>query len=847
MLKNILNTCIILCLACIYCDAQIDFDSVELDRKAVEYLKLAKKKSDNYGKQDSIFYYLFKAKNIFQNIGNDSMSIECDFDLIYWNVQQRNYEIAIDQIDSLKTKIQNDKNWKLRLLFNQANIYSKTNLSNRDSSLYYSLSSYESATSLKDTFHAFIGLQYIFNGYLEFQDSLFKIPSVYEKIVELKDYNPMVQNLYKVTEVDMGRYYLNINQPEKAILYLENQSNLLENNNDFAFTKWANDFLAKAYAQNNQNKKAFELQLYSASLADSIANLNKIEAIQKVRFAFDTEKKEKEIAQLKKLNFLKQKTSTTQKRSIIILIVSLILILILMYILYKSLQAKRASDLKYIASQQEFVIKQTKMFTNISHEFRTPLTIIGGLSNKIENLGLKKTIKRNTNQMLSLVEQLLDLSKADAGLMNKEMVQLDIVNFLKSIVVTFMSYAEQKEIDFIFNPNIDRLFLDIDKKKLTHVCNNLISNAIKFTNRGGNVYVELNQKNDQILIVISDSGIGIPESDLAKIFDRFYQSTNSVVGGTGIGLALTKEIIHLLNGEIFVESSLGNGTKFTVMLPISNTADIDTVIDDSQILFEDDFEVAIVEEEIKENQKIVLLIEDNIDLQGYISQCLKTDFKVETASNGEEGLQKALKLIPDIIISDVMMPKMSGYELCKAVKSDIKTNHVPVVLLTAKASQQEKVEGLNLGADAYIVKPFDEEELLIRINQLIELRETLKSKYNSLEQFVYQKPTDPFLEKLNSVLEKNYENDNFNVSEFALEMHFSRMQLHRKMKSITGKSCSEFIRDFRLEKSKIKLINSDDTIAEIAYQCGFNSDSYFIKVFKENYKLTPNQWRNSVD
>lgn len=480
---------------------------------------------------------------------------------------------------------------------------------------------------------------------------------------------------------------------------------------------------------------------------------------------------------------------------------------------------------------------KNKFYQNITHEFRTPLTVIIGMADNIEAKAYQM-IKRNSEQLLNLVNELLEIGKIESNSTNLELTLKDIVEFTKYSMVSLESLAKDKEISLEFNAEPNSILMEFDVDKMQLVLNNLLSNAIKFTPNKGLVKVSVETKNEIVEIKVSDSGNGVSEENLEKIFDRYFQEKGSKSNtGTGLGLALSREIIQLMDGSIRAYNNKDRGVSFVVSLPIIK--DLSKGEDNYHI--EEQRQISYLTEN-KEN--IVLVIEDNKDVLTYISSVLEPFYKVCTAANGKLGVEKAIELIPDLIISDVMMPIMDGYEVCHSVKSDFRTNHIPVIMLTAKADLNSKLSGLKLGADVYLGKPFHKDELLTHITSLILVRENLKKKYsegNSIDNAKPKEFSNKFLMKINEVLLNNISDDTFGIIEICKEIGVSRTQLHRKLKALTGLSTSKFISDTRLNEGYKLLKESDLTIAEIAYSIGFKNPNYFSTLFAEKFKTPPSK------
>ena len=507
----------------------------------------------------------------------------------------------------------------------------------------------------------------------------------------------------------------------------------------------------------------------------------------------------------------------------------------LIYVLYKFQLNKRLAETEAIKLKEVDDFKNT-FYQNITHEFRTPLTVILGLTENLKD-NTSKTIKRNANQLLKLVNELLDIGLIETNTTNLDIKTQEVVSFTKYCLESLQSLAIKKQIELIFSSTRDKLFMNFDSNKFQLIINNLISNAIKFTPEFGKISIELEDSNNQIIIKIKDSGLGIPEDALDKIFDRYFQIENNKKNeGNGIGLALTKELVSLMNGEIVASNNIDKGACFTLIFPLQESKIVDNKNEKN------------IYKESSSKENIVLVIEDNDDVRKYINSLLEEKYTLINATNGAEGLKKAYKFIPDLIISDVMMPLINGYEVCDSLKSDERTNHIPIILLTAKADLDSKIQGISQGADIYLSKPFNKVELFVQIENLISLREKLKLKYSKEITDLSQSEsnlTNPFLEKAKAKLLQNLDDESFGINEICKELGISRTQLHRKLKALTGLSTSIFLREIRLNEGYKLLSNNQLSISEVAYSVGFNDPNYFSKMFFEKYQITPSALKNS--
>ncbi len=512
---------------------------------------------------------------------------------------------------------------------------------------------------------------------------------------------------------------------------------------------------------------------------------------------------------------------------------------------------------------------KSRFFANISHEFRTPLTLIQGPLQQIEetlkgkegivNVPVRhlKTMRRNTDRLLELVNQLLDLSKLDSGKMKLQIIKGDVLQLLKILTGSFESMAERKGIHYHVHFPEQTHIVFFDKDKLEKIFSNLLANAFKYTPEQGSVSVMVDAEEGRLRFSIEDNGPGISKKELDKIFDRFYQVEGTEDKGSGIGLALVKELVDLYRGQISVSSEPGKGSRFKVSLPIDKNLfkENELVYGEwhaEQVFINKSYEkeepLSVNKESMQSQLPLLLIVEDNNDLRSFIKETVQQQYQVSEAGNGKEGLEKAINDVPDIIISDVMMPLMDGFAMTTKLKKDERTSHIPVILLTAKAGQPYKLEGLETGADDYLIKPFDAKELMIRIGNLLQQRKLLRKRFAGE---ILMKPSEvaanstdeKFLTNVMQSIEKNMSEEDFGVEELSRKVAMSRSQLHRKLIALTGQSPSEVLRHTRLLRAKELLQKKAGNPSEIAYQVGFNSHSYFSKCFKEEFGVSPGDVR----
>ena len=530
---------------------------------------------------------------------------------------------------------------------------------------------------------------------------------------------------------------------------------------------------------------------------------------------------------------------------------------------------------KHIEDLEALNQSKLRFFTNISHEFRTPLTLIVG---QVETLLQVQTftpniynkvlgIYKNSLQLRELITELLDFRKQEQGHMKIKVSQHNLVNFLYENYLLFLEYASSKQINFKFNKQKDDIEVWYDQKQMQKVINNLLSNAVKHTKAEDTISINVSQEKDHVIIEIKDTGTGIAAAEIDKIFDRFYQTEHlnslNTGAGTGIGLALVKNLVKLHEGDIQVKSLPEIGTTFYLRLPAGNTypqalhgEDIHTDKQDGKE--EEPIEKQEVADKDKNARPIILVVEDNADIRDYIADSFTDLYEIKTAANGKEGLQIATDCIPDIIVSDIMMPVMNGVVMCQKLKADIRTSHIPVILLTAKDSITDKEEGYQAGADSYLTKPFSAGLLQSRISNLLTQRRLLserfairpdKPKKQSMEEKraiiteSMNKLDKEFLDKItNTITEGLAAAENIDITVLSNVMCMSSSTLYRKVKALTGMSTNEYIRKIKMQLAEKYLLEGKYSISEIAFKVGINSNVYFRQCFKEEFGMSASDY-----
>lgn len=549
----------------------------------------------------------------------------------------------------------------------------------------------------------------------------------------------------------------------------------------------------------------------------------------------------------------------------------------LIRIMKSKTRLKHELELEQLQRERNKMANKAKLqfFTNISHEFRTPLTLILGplqqllLNYKGSNKMYKKllVVESNATHLLQLINQLMDFRKLENNQFKIEAAEGNIVKFTKEIYLSFKEFAKIGDYKYSFHTTDEEILVFYDRRKLERVFYNLISNAFRYTPKGGDIAIRIKKDDEKIQISVEDSGIGIRKENLDKVFERFYEIDNNPKEkepyhqGTGIGLSIAKNIVKLHKGNIGVQSGGENeGSTFIVELPFGNKH-----FSDSEIIrdfkFSDDISLYTrqlkrqelifnkgVEDMVPDNERpSILVVEDNEPLRSFIGNLLKDDYNILEAENGNIAMEKALKYIPDLIISDVIMPEMVGTDLCSQIKKNLKTSHIPVILLTSRSSLIYKFEGLESGADDYISKPFNVKEFVLRVKNLLESTHRLKKKFSnenklSPSDLTVSSMDEKLLEKALQIVEENIDNEQFNIPAFSSELGVSRTMLFTKIKAWTNFTPNEFITEIRMKRAAQLLEHGKINISQVSYRVGFKNPKYFSKCFQKKYGLTPSQY-----
>ncbi len=561
------------------------------------------------------------------------------------------------------------------------------------------------------------------------------------------------------------------------------------------------------------------------------------------------------------------------KLTILLVIIGLIYLLIQFAIFRQKIKHEVIYERMSSKRQRELEDLKMKFFTNISHEIRTPLSLIITPLEKLTSQKLSneevhshlEIMKKSAVKLSKLINQLLDFRKLESGSLKLHLKQGDLIRFIGEEVNSFRSFAKEHGIELSFNSLKDKLLTCFDADKIENILNNLLSNAFKYTEKGGSVAVNLSlvfksvdevdsmikEDKEFVKLVVKDTGTGISQNSIQRIFDRFYQADDrNIKKGTGIGLSYVKELVELHKGTISVESKPGKGSEFIVHIPLIGDCneELAKIAEPESTIVDQEKEVEKESGDLKSKAKYMLIVEDNTDVRMLLRTHFETSYNVAEANNGIEGWNKAIEIIPDVIISDVLMPDMDGYEFCKKIKKDERTSHIPVILLTALHSKEHEFKGLSAGADDYITKPFDLTILQTKVENLLILRKSMKKKFSdevSLQpnNVAVSSPDEKFLQRAIKIVEKNIANPELDIESFAKEVGVSRMQLYRKLDALTNMTVKEFIRNIRLKRAAQLLQQDKMTVNEIAYSVGFKDVSHFRKCFRQLYGMNATEYK----
>lgn len=557
------------------------------------------------------------------------------------------------------------------------------------------------------------------------------------------------------------------------------------------------------------------------------------------------------------------------------MLVVILAAVIVCFMLYALRARKRKQEVQHQLDEMRL-----SFFTNITHEFRTPLTVILGYSRMMEEgkvpMGditrVANMVSRQGSRLLSLINQLLDIQKVKSAVGKCDWHRGDVVLFLSNIIESHLNMAHSRGIRLLYAPKQQKAVCDFVPDYAQKVVCNLVTNAIKFSKEGSEVLVSLDVGEEMLQMRVADFGSGISQDDQQRIFEPFYQTESDKKNvGSGVGLALVKQIVSALNGSISLVSKVGEGSVFTVRIPVKAPEEVEVksleslgsvptsilLNAESDVMPETDCSASISEaddaddDNQSDTRQLVLIVEDNADVAEYMTMQLKTRYRLAIAHDGMKGLEMATQLVPDIIVTDVMMPRMDGYELCQAVKQSDVLNHIPVIMVTAKTSQEDKLRGLQLGVDAYIYKPFDAEELAVSVGNLLEKSRMLRERY--MQAAAEHQPNAEaalppqdraFIDRVNTIVDKEMNEGNVTVDTVAVALCMSSAQFRRKLTAVSGTTPAVYIRTRQMQMAqRILDSNADLPINEVAMKCGFYDVSHFTRTFKLVMGVTPTQYK----
>ena len=700
---------------------------------------------------------------------------------------------------------------------------------------------------------------------------------IYERQKEYDEAEAEYQEAYQIMEnisdtwhwlracLSLGRINLLQGDDQKArqyILLAKDQAERIDTPEQLSEVY---DLLHQLHERKGDYRQALNVYKTSKAYQDSVRNISKVNQALDMRINYEREKSTLRIDQL-------SAQYEAQKREKKIITIAAIIIIVFMILFLAALgyaYANRNRSNKILKNVDKM---RSDFFTNVTHEFRTPLTIILGFvalvrgQNKMIDpsvLPYLNAIERQGNNLLQLVNRMLNMAKMEAGVEKPEWKNGNIIAYLQMIVEAYRLFAEEKKIYLNFYAEKLSLEIDFVPHYIEEIARNLLSNAIKFTSSGGTITLSvLTHKNSEVTIKVRDNGKGISPEELKLIFEPFYQSSDvDIKTGSGIGLHYTKQLTEAMSGKISAESKLGEGSVFSVTLPVKQPGDtlfpslkMDEMLKAPSFTRNEEKQEhkALDKKENSNNENgeiemTILVVEDNKDIVLYIKSIIPAIYKVIHAIDGQEGIDLANETIPDLIISDVMMPQKDGFALCHEVKSSELLNHIPVILLTAKSDMEDRLTGLECGADAYIPKPFNPDELLIRMDKLLENRRILKDKYlRAVFKTEERNSNDKnmnFLQNVTDIIYRDMRQPDFSPSTLADKLCLSISQLNRKMIAISGYNPSAYILSLRINKAKKLLARENISITQVADECGFYDLPYFSRTFKKQTGVTPSQYR----
>ncbi|MBQ3635956.1 MAG: response regulator [Bacteroidales bacterium] len=625
------------------------------------------------------------------------------------------------------------------------------------------------------------------------------------------------------------------------------------------------------------DKAALESYIKSVQYNDSVVNFKKINEIQNVRMNIERGRQQEKI-RIVESNLHQERKSKRVGFIVFSLAVLALLLVIGQFVYVMRLQARQQKI------QKELQETKDRFFTNITHEFRTPLTVIQAAASELQTNNkagdesierASTSIMRQSDGLLQLVNQLLDIAKMSAvgAIVEPEWRRGNIVDFISNVVEGYLDFAAGKGLKIGVNAQLYNIQMDFIPDYMQKILRNLLSNSIKFTESGGSITVSIKKESDNLMMSVTDTGQGMTEEEQQHVFEPFYQASSGIaIFGTGVGLSVAKMAVDSMGGDIRVTSKKGEGTRFDIRLPLKHGKEVYSELGEYKLMpvteLKADAETALVDD-VPENEGAtrILIVEDSHEVAFYMARQLNKYYHISFAVNGNEGFEKAKAIVPDLIISDIMMPGIDGYQLCKQIRADELLCHIPILMVTAKVTSNDRLRGIEAGCDGYVEKPFRSEELRVRVEKLLEMRRRLQIKYSGQQPRGEQASADVveevvqgdsetntktgflsvqdqvFLDKMTAVVKEHLDDSELTAATLADHMSLTRHQLNRKVNAITGDTTTTFITNYRLDMAKEYLRGSTTPIAEVSAMCGFNGVAYFSSLFKKHTGVTPSQWR----
>ena len=667
--------------------------------------------------------------------------------------------------------------------------------------------------------------------------------------------------------MSLARVYLDQGDMAKAKTYIDRAAREAVKLHSLEHEAEAYRLYYLYYKSTGNSDMALQSYITSRDFSDSITNEKNMNHIQNVRVKYEGERSKAE------LSAARQSYQNEKRMKEVVLVASGIVAvaaLAAIALLYYALVMRK----RHQRTLQKLDEMRTSFFTNVTHEFRTPLTLIIGLGQQLADGRIEagkakatqeagSTIVRQGKSLLRLINQMLDIARVRSAVGRPDYRTGDVAAYLKMLTESLHAYARARHIQLNFSSQPSIIDMDFAPDYMSKIMANLLSNALKHTDGGGTVCVSVRCEAGKVTIEVADSGHGIAAADLPHIFDMFYQGRSAKAGGTlssGVGLALVKQVVEAMGGEVAVQSEVGKGSTFTVTLPARYGSGTWRRFDPSELDSDEGIQLLASRpganapaqsDSHQAGAPMVLIVEDNADIARYIGSELRQAYRLHYASNGIEGLEKAKELLPDIIITDLMMPGKDGLELCADIRASQALNHIPVIMITARSTEADRIKGLEAGADAYLYKPFNPQELNVRVGNLLEQRQLLREKYRQAvasgsteSEQVLSKVERDFLNKLVEVVGQQIDAGKFDIESVASRMCLSSRQLNRKVSQITGDSTAAYVMRLRMTRARrIMAQHPGQSIAEVAMDCGFDDSAYFSKVFKRTFGITPSQAR----